>query len=71
MKTAYITLYGSKYKIKTRISENFVQQLNKKDNFVQILKRGNKCIIPKDKIIEINYVKETGKVAKTKKSPKL
>jgi len=56
MKNAYITLYGSKHKVKTKIPANFVDQLNKKDNFVQILKSGNPCIIPKDKIIEINFV---------------
>lgn len=64
MKNAYITLYGSKFKIKTRIPANFVKELNKTDRFIQIPKNGNQCIIPKDKILEINFVNPKKNVKK-------
>jgi len=64
---AYITLQGVKFKIKTEIPNNFLTTLNNGSKFVQIKKTGRDCIVPKDKILEINTVSYFRKPNKKKK----
>jgi len=57
LKNAYITLQGVKFKVKTQIPDNFLSTLNNGSKFVMVKKNNNDCIVPKDKILEINFVK--------------